>query len=177
MRCQYVALLLPSLLSLACERSPAVERSARSLERPARPIEVVVEPDHGVVLERDSASSVLRPCSRDFPSGLTGYWHPERHHVLALEAALPRVLLEHLPPNGVTTSFRQVRVYRQYVGMFRDEVPVIYVNGMPASFAERHHDRWRTGQVQVCDGGSEFFGVVYTPSTGRFDSFAANGQF
>ena len=70
---------------------------------------------------------------------------------------------------------RRIVVWRQYVGMLRRGVKVIYVNGMPADSLERHEAEWRRGQLQVCGGGAANFGIVYDTATKQFDSFEGNG--
>lgn len=168
------ALLLAVLATPACGPSQVAERPAPEVAAPL--FLVLVEPADAVVVGPDASPLVRRPC-RDLPTGLTGCWSPERRDILVLEAGLARAVDDHWRTTHPDARPRTTRAYRQYTGMFRNGTPVVYVNAMPTPFAERHYELWREGHLQVCDGGPEFFGIVFTPSTGEFDSFEANGPF
>lgn len=173
---RHAALVLAILAAWGCRLAPADTRPAEHTEATARQFWVLVEPADAVVVGPETSPLAFRPC-RDLPVGLTGYWAPQRGDILALEAGLAEAVDEHWRAAHPNTQRRTTRAFRQYTGHFRSGIPVVYVNAMPASFAERHYEQWREGALQVCDGGPEFFGIVYTPSTGRFDSFEANGPF
>ena len=139
--------------------------------------EFVVDPNDGVVLARDALSMVTNPCSRGFPRGLTGYWEPTPEELRDLELGLPARLARDVPLTARPLGTKRIVVARQYVGMLRGGVKVIYVNGMPADLLERHRAEWYRGELQVCDGGASFFGIVYDPATKQFDSFEGNSPF
>ncbi len=179
-------ILVAALCLSACGDQPIAEHSAPAAGRSASAsravpaiapinIEYVVAPDGGVVLSREAAQGLLQPCSRSFPAGLEGYWQPTPADLLALESALPRRLAQDIPRHELMPDVRRIRVYRQYVGMFRAGAKVIYINGMPSDTVERYPDQWRQGGLQACGGGALFFGLVYTPSAHAFDSFDGNG--
>lgn len=181
-----LALVAATLCTSGCRERAATGDGVRAVSQPPNGsgdlpsvapagIEYVVAPDDGVVLSRQDAPGVVRPCSREFPAGLEGYWQPSPAEVRALESALPRRLAQDIPRPGVMRSVRRLRVYRQYVGMYRAGTRVIYINGMPPDAVEPQKDEWRRGGLQVCGGGTLFFGLVYIPSTQTFDSFEGNG--
>src|SRR4029078_818725 len=46
------------------------------------------------VLPQTESQKLTRPCSREFPAGLTGFWTPDARDVAAAEAALPAAIEE-----------------------------------------------------------------------------------
>jgi hypothetical protein len=163
----------------ACSQEPEPRAAAELAEQvlATQRAEFVVDPSYSVVLGRDALGTVTNPCSRSFPSGLTGYWEPTSEELRDLEIRLPARLAEEIPLLARPLNTKRIVVARQYVGMIRGGVKVIYVNGMPADLLERQEAEWRSGQLQVCDGGARNFGIVYDTTTMEFDSFAGNSPF
>ncbi|MEZ5292837.1 MAG: hypothetical protein R2745_17275 [Vicinamibacterales bacterium] len=173
-----VAPLLVVVATLGgCNQEPEHRVAADLAEqlRASRQAEFIVEPDGGVVLGRDAVRSLMNPCSRGFPPGLTGYWAPTTDELRELEERLAAQLAQDVPLISRPLNRRRLVVWRQYVGMLRGGVKVIYVNGMPAESLERHEAEWRRGQLLVCGGGASNFGIVYDTTTRQFDSFEGNG--
>jgi hypothetical protein len=75
------------------------------------------------VLPLDSGPALLRQCSRSTPKNVTGYWEPSERDVQAMESAL----VKYLGSLAVDESpARRARFHRQYIGIVREGVRLIY---------------------------------------------------
>lgn len=120
-----------------------------------------------IVTDDAAAAAVLRTCSRPSPDREAALprWQPTQADIGALERALPTVV-----PGGDPATWQ-----RQYVGLVRDGVRLVYVNAWPRNLA-RPDDPSREA-VRACDGGAQFWGAVWDPRAAAFSEFAANGGF
>lgn len=134
-----------------------------------------VTPAAGVRLPQQMGPAVIDQCTRQVPTGITGYWEPDSVTISQLEEKLPELFLRIATEKG-RKSFGTDEYYRQYVGLVRHGHKVIYVNGFHRGYV---HPRewlrdstkfigampdsasWRTRPVNVCDGGFLYFGVEY----------------
>ena len=140
-----------------------------------------LNPADGSVLPESVAKTLLDQCSRTSPQQVQGTWLPTPDQISELEARLPAALDEAL--GNQRNRFKQGYFRRQYVGFVIGQRKIIYVNAFPASAAEaspnvpesRHTFDWHNDAVIVCDGGPNYFGVEYDPSSKTFDHFAFNG--
>ena len=141
--------------------------------------------DWGVVLPPDYwPSNMYRWCSRDAP-GRSGYWVPDDETIRALEVALAPALGRELEQRSQERSRWSTasEYYRQYIGIRIGRRQVVYVNGFHRSYIEllatthpELADSWRTRVVNVCDGGSTFFGAEYDPATRQVSNIRFNGR-
>jgi hypothetical protein len=88
---------------------------------------------------------------------------------MALDSASPRKY----------AAFRAAphRWFRQYIGIIRGEQRTIYGNFFPRDITPPHLDVALYASrhpVDVCDGGSAFFGVEFDLSSGRYFHIAFN---
>jgi hypothetical protein len=100
-------------------------------------------------------------------------WIPTQDEVMALEKALPiyfgklRLKNSQLPAEGH-------RYARQYIGITRNGVKLIYGRFYPAS--DDLAAKAKSGQCwEVSDGGNLYWSVVFKPTTRLFISFTVNG--
>jgi hypothetical protein len=113
------------------------------------------------------------------------YWTPPRDLVLGAEARLPAFLRDFPPGDGRLGEVRHLRYAvslilpnlpryrRQYWGIVYEGYPMLYMN----YFAQdRWGDNWVTHQVDLCDGGHDYFQIVYHPERGEFVEFWVNGE-
>jgi len=136
-------------------------------------------------LADDVAFTVLAPtqvmhldrlCSRDGPGLISSGWSPTAGQIAQAEARLPSFVTANRRPKGPLREY-----YRQYLGVVIGDRKLIYVNLFPRWLLERRellglvrHD-WRTGFVDICDGGDEFWGALFDPEAARFFSPRFNG--
>ncbi|HEY0715070.1 MAG TPA: hypothetical protein VGF45_20480 [Polyangia bacterium] len=131
------------------------------------------------VLSTAEAAKLRRPCSRDFPSDLTGPWTPSARDLEAPEKAIDAAVAEQLSRLGTQAAIVPPKYKRQYAGFERAGRGVIYVNAVSeaAIAKEARPAAWKESAVRLCDGGIESFGAVYDPASGRFDKFQFNAPF
>jgi len=133
-----------------------------------------LDPKDGAILPREVSMDLLRQCSRGSPREVTGKWLPTAKQIRELEARLPAALeavaFQRGSQYGQPADFR-----RQYAGYIVHGQKIIYVNALPRGEAELWGFDWRRQVVQVCDGGSSFFGVEYDPRKKTFSHFEFNG--
>lgn len=134
-----------------------------------------VDPASGYIVVPEHARDLLHQCSRATPQGATGAWLPTAGQVAELETRLPAALAK-LKPS------KQGGYGRQYGGIVLGGRKLIYVNAFPLGVLgdfDKDQSHWTykaTHQgVMVCDGGEDFFGVLYDPATKTFSSFQFNG--
>ncbi len=123
---------------------------------------VVLEKSTSTVLEQCSRASPVAQVSR-IPSSLEILnLEQSIHHLRRLESKLCCLLKGKIPHPD--------RYYRQYIGLLYKDEYVIYINAFL-----REESGWRQEPVVSCDGGSEYWGAIFNPRTGRFSDLAING--
>lgn len=140
-----------------------------------------LNPDWAVVLPADYwPSNMYKWCSRDAP-GRSGYWAPDSATIGPLEAALPPAL-ERALEQRIKDPMGRPRpsdYYRQYIGIRSGRRQVVYINGFHRGYVEalraEFGDSWRTRVVNVCDGGTTFFGAEYDLVTREVTNIRFNG--
>lgn len=64
----------------------------------------------------------------------------------------------------------------QYIGLVADDRKLIYINAFPSSRLKDKTVTWKEKAVMVCDGGPDYWGVVYDTKTENFFDLAFNGS-
>ena len=125
-----------------------------------------------IPLSHTRASELFRQCSREAPSAQGSIWIPTRIQIQELEHAL-RQHLEGEQRKGALALPPGTRYRGQYAGFTRNGVRFIY-----GSFSAEGvlRDQKLNGEPVVwCDGGSQFWGIVYNTSTKAFTELQING--
>ncbi|AVQ07428.1 TPA: hypothetical protein HH295_17270 [Xanthomonas vasicola pv. zeae] len=122
-----------------------------------------------IITRQGVAEQVLQTCSRDSPAKhpgqISGYWAPSHQQVEQLEAR----------QDALTPTIAQPRAFdRQYVGVVIQGQRLIYINAF--KLPNTPEVKPATEAIQVCDGGSMFWGALYDPQTGAFSQIAVNGS-
>lgn len=124
------------------------------------------------------AADSFRQCSRSVPEEHGNYWVPTAEQISALEMQMVRLMAER-EQASLKLPYPGQRYNGQYVGFTRKGVRYIYGNFFPSYMpAER---RWTAEwsplekPIIVCDGGRNFWGIVYNPETGEMDQPVFNG--
>jgi hypothetical protein len=122
------------------------------------------------------AAATFHQCSRETPKTDGNYWLPTASDINELELGLPSMLeLRDRRGQKIPPGFQQFQ--RQYIGFTRNGQRLIYGN-----FFSTHEDepwkRWSFLEkpVVVCDGGTNFWGVVYDPKNKQFEEPQFNGE-
>ncbi|OLK76503.1 hypothetical protein [Xanthomonas oryzae] len=120
-----------------------------------------------IITRQGVAEQVLQPCSRDSPAKhpgqISGYWAPSHQQIEQLEAR----------QDALTPTIAEPREFdRQYVGVMIQGRQLIYINAF--KLPNTPEVKPATEAIQVCDGGSMFWGALYDPQTGAFSQIAVN---
>lgn len=131
-------------------------------------------PGRSVVLPPEQAEYLLHPCSRAAPSSVDGTWPVTSEVIEKLEANLSKLTRVRAKECCILKARVQdpAVYYRQYIGIIVDGRKLVYVNAF-RSLAD--HEQWQTRAVDVCDGGEDYWGVVYDPEMEEFSQLAVNG--
>jgi hypothetical protein len=148
----------------------------------------VVTSSGSVTMPPRLGSAVLEQCTRRVRNGITSYWRPDTIDIRKLEEDLPAILAGIAKRSG-RESFDADEYYRQYAGIVVSGRRLIYVNGFHKGHVHPHllladtadprivrsdSAAWREDPVNVCDGGSLFFGVEYDAARRRFGRIEYN---
>jgi hypothetical protein len=139
----------------------------------ARPQPSILSPQGPLPIAQEAAPALFKQCSRDAPVPEGKLWLPSASEVATLEVRLAGYLRTvRLGTRGAPASSTQYR--GQYVGFTRANKKYIYASYSPAD--PMLEEFMRKGEAMVaCDGGSQFWGIVYSPSTGKFTELEVNG--
>lgn len=154
------SVVLPVTLVLACASS------AQAWEDPIFPVE------GRFVLSPVAGSKLLAQCSRSAPNGATEYWEPTNSEITELERVLPRFLVSQREL-GVRVPPLSHSYNRQYVGFVEGGQRFIYGNFYPRDIPFLKGES--TSPIIVCDGGHDFWGIVYRVDTREFEEPKMNG--
>jgi hypothetical protein len=112
--------------------------------------------------------SQVKAC-RSTPKGITAVWEPTEDDIDMLEAHLSAFLSRQL--------MMPRRSYgRQYIGIVISGKRLIYGNFYPPSSDPRAKEIESTRPVVSCDGGSQFWGIVFDPRSKTFSDLQFNGD-
>jgi hypothetical protein len=132
----------------------------------------------GIILPVAKGMDLLDQC-RTTPDSAS-YWLPEAAQIADLENGFDAAVTAALKARDET--FPDSGYNRQYVGIVIGGKRAIYINAfvpeagtysIPGASGSAG-DFWRNTAIQVCDGGSYYFGAVYDPATKEFSGFVFN---
>jgi hypothetical protein len=122
------------------------------------------------VLPKAAAEDATRLCRG--PLRFDGTWTPKNADVKSIESHLRRV-------SDLQMSGRRIehpeRYFRQYIGIVVNNRKLIYVNAFCGRSFSRGKGRPQR-LVNMCDGGSCFWGAVYDVATKQFSDLSINGS-
>lgn len=141
-------------------------------------------PDHGVVFSASDATPQIVQCSRQVPGPVGGTWTPDQPTIRRLETLLAPTLQDAINREQPDESKRHAAsgYYRQYFGLVVDGHRIVYVNGFHEvslklfSGSSAPRQNWHETAVNVCDGGTLFFGAEYDPAAGTLQHLRFNGR-
>jgi hypothetical protein len=123
---------------------------------------------HGIVLQGDQATSLIKQCSRPALKNIKGTWIPSANQIALMEQQLDKYLGKHHP--SIRKNIGQL--YFQYAGLIRNKKKIIYINTLD-QHAQANPD-WRHTAMIICDGGDTFWGLEYDPMTHQFSEMTFN---
>jgi hypothetical protein len=130
-------------------------------------------PKGATIMPTSRAADILHQCSRQTIQDAEIFWAPTKEDITTLENLLPK----YLSNSGVAKPSKALaHYYRQYIGVTTHGRRLIYGNFFSKSFVEGHGYDWHSDPVNVCDGGDNFWGIVYDPKTKKFQPPQYNGE-
>ena len=134
------------------------------------------------ILPVSLGKELLAQCSRPNPGANSQFWQPSSADIDVLETALDKYVAER-EKAGKEIPPKNLAYHRQYVGFIRhsdsghEPVRLIYGNFYPEGILSelRGNHNESTEVVDICDGGSALWGVVYRVSNKTFENLAFNG--
>jgi hypothetical protein len=123
------------------------------------------------VLAPSKGAALPQQCSRNTPQGVGGFWMPSSGDVAELEARLEPFLKA---SSSGRSALPLDQYHRQYIGFTKLGKHYIYGSfySVPATFVSNYE---ATEPVLVCDGGSHFWGIVFSVDSKAFMDLAFNG--
>ncbi|MCY0910395.1 hypothetical protein [Massilia antarctica] len=124
------------------------------------------------------AADTFHQCSREVPEASGDYWIPTAEQILDLEMQMIRVMSQR-EQAGLRLPYPGTRFNGQYIGFTRHGARYIYGNFFPSY--EVGEQRWTADwspfekPVIVCDGGRNFWGIVYDMRTKQVEQPIFNG--
>jgi hypothetical protein len=129
---------------------------------------------HFALLPKSQTTAISQLCSRSGPK-IEGSWKPTKDDIDGLESSLS--LISKLKSEGDKSDVHiktPSSYYRQYLGVLVDGRRLIYLNAFAPSLLRSD---WRDRLVDICDGGTIAWGVLYDPEKREFSRLTANGGF
>ena len=140
---------------------------------------------HFTIFDSSWAERMAIPCSRKALQ-IQGAWNPSQKNIQSLENCIDT--LSHIigkskyfgggfytlnDHNAQGVVHKANDFYRQYVGVIIDGIKYIYINAFPPidAFDSKGNAIWLEQPVKVCDGGANYWGVLYDPETRLFSKF------
>ncbi len=121
----------------------------------------------------DEAPRLFEQCSRSAPNPDGEFWIPSKTEINRLEAELAAQITKYRRTINDPRTFE--RHYRgQYVGFVRANTRYIYASYSPDAYWPSHLPSGKA--LVVCDGGPNYWGIVYNPATGQFSELQTNGR-
>ncbi|RYE53453.1 MAG: hypothetical protein EOP48_14370 [Sphingobacteriales bacterium] len=134
-------------------------------------------PSLEVVVNHSRQTDILKQCSRITPKDVEGYWSIDTLSVQKLHANFRKV--QKLKPDCCTAmgwKIQNLQPYAfQYLGIIIKGKKFIYVNAFPKGRVEDVNEIPQDRLVNVCDGGTDFWGVLFDANTSIFKSLSVNG--
>jgi len=125
----------------------------------------------GVVLGTVAVADGLRFCSRNAPTGVSGFWEVPTEDVPPIDVALLKYM--HASRLDKRLKLPTSKYQRQYLGFLRGERRFVYINAFPAYFLLAVRDSTKV-LPRMCDGGAITWGIEYDVKERRFLALAPN---
>jgi hypothetical protein len=129
--------------------------------------------NRAAVLPLEQARSIPQLTAHDKINRHTGRTL-SKPEIDALEADLPQVSKLDAPNWSSKVHIEHPEnYYRQYIGIFWDKQPAIYINAL---CDDPPPTDWKARIYMVADGATCFWQAVYVPATRQFVLFSINGR-
>ncbi|RYY66308.1 MAG: hypothetical protein EOO13_15970 [Chitinophagaceae bacterium] len=139
--------------------------------------ELTFIPTYEIAVKYMGQKEILKQCSRVTPKAVEGYWLVDTLSVQKLHTNFKKV--QKLRPDCCTAIGGQVRNLEpyafQYLGIIINGKKMIYINAFLKERFEDFREALQEKLVNVCDGGTDFWGVLFDVYSGSFQNLSVNG--
>ncbi|HWJ30254.1 MAG TPA: hypothetical protein VNS32_27205 [Flavisolibacter sp.] len=140
--------------------------------------EMTFTPNREYIVKPLNQANMLKQCSRSTPSSLEGYWLVDSNAVQSLHNNFKKI--QKLKPDcciGIGWRIADLNYYAfQYLGIILDGNKYIYVNAFPNQNFREGKEIPLDRLIDVCDGGTGFWGVLFDVGAGTFSHLSVNGE-
>ena len=128
---------------------------------------------HFALLPKGDAIAISRLCSRNGPK-VCGSWKPTKDDIELVESSISFVSKLKSEDSRLAVNIANPSsYYRQYLGILVDGRKLIYLNAFDPRLLRSD---WRERFVDICDGGTGVWGVLYDPEKREFSKLTTNGH-
>jgi hypothetical protein len=136
-------------------------------------------PEHSVALDMKHGKQLLKQCSRGTPENVGSFFVISAGQIKSLEDNFKKVL-KLKPENGMKGwAIDDMDKYGyQYIGLVIHNKKYIYINAFnysPGELKLAHLD-WKVDAVNVCGGGTGWWGVLYNLDERSFSQLQFNAS-
>ncbi|RSK42473.1 hypothetical protein [Hymenobacter perfusus] len=139
------------------------------------------KPLFSIVLNKFDAHKRFVQCSRYVPKNIKNYWYPMQEDILLLENNFGNI--NSIIATECCLLSKKVQSMEnfgfQYIGVVIKGKKFVYVNAFPIRDVELYselHTDLTVNLIVVCDGGSNYWGALFDPSTKQFSALSFNGM-
>jgi len=129
------------------------------------------------ILSVAAGPKLLNQCSRSVPDGVSGYWNPSIEDVNYIDRNVDGYFYTE-KTRGIRKLPRKNldRYHRQYLGITVNGKRLIYGNFYYSKLIEPSDNETLEPEV-ICDGGNDYFGIVFDPVERKFLDVQFNGPY
>lgn len=138
-------------------------------------------PKYSIVVDTSIGKEMLRQCSRCTPKHIDGYWKPSEFDIKVLERNFNKIYrVKSLKGHGDRETVDSLKYFSfQYLGVLIHKHKYIYINAFPAGgekdYLIRNIDFSKVA-YKVCDGGYNFWGILFNLKSLKFRELVFNGR-
>jgi hypothetical protein len=134
------------------------------------------KPQFSTIINSDKRQYMCRPASRQGPGIISSYWNISQSDVEQLENNFMKIV----KLKSQEASVDDLKNYAfQYAGIIVGGKRYIYINAFyskPGTNPEYSHNNWKNDPVRVRDGGSHYWGVMFSIEDHEFNHLEFNGS-
>ncbi len=135
-----------------------------------------VKPAFSVIMDSSKGPLMIRQCSREHPTNVTGFWNISPEQIKVLEKNYKKLLAVRIHDGfGNTRVYNLSKYVYQYMGLTIDGEKYIYINAS-GGFIGGDKNNWKENPVVVCDGGAGYWGVLFNLNKLKFSQLAFDGN-
>lgn len=141
-------------------------------------------PKFSTIISANNGLIMMNQCSRSTPENINGFFELAKNDVEQLEENFKNVYsLKSTKCCYAKKKIQNLENFAfQYIGVMIKNEKYIYINALRFSNSDEVDEsksffkNWKTLPINVCDGGSSYWGVLYHIKRKKFIQFSINGS-